>query len=144
MAVGVTLVSVMGPLGCALGVFVVCSYKMSEMSMKNLYARFLNLSKALQENSYPDLDVDLCALLESVFLHTSQTQSFYTVSDLIARSDLSSPATLHSRLKKLIAMQYLELVSDRQDGRIKYVTLSSRGRQYFEHLDQSLRKSLRP
>ena len=104
----------------------------------DIYARFLNLSRAVEQLNFADLDVDLKALIELVADRAVRNEPDYTVSELIGMTILGSPATVHARIKKCVSLGYLELLSNSQDGRVRHIKLAPRAIEYFEKLNQSL------
>ena len=63
--------------------------------------------------------------------------------DLISFSEIGSQATLHGRIKNLVAMGYVKLNEDKSDGRKKFVTPTAKAIKKYEHLSSCLEKSLR-
>lgn len=65
------------------------------------------------------------------------------VGDIIAMSRLGSQATLHGRLKNLVAMGYIKLVEDKNDARRKTVAPTKLAIKYVQFMSDCLEKSLK-
>ena len=103
----------------------------------DVYFRFLNLAKTLSESSSKEMDSPAKLLLETICLHTYSTKGYLTVSEIISMSHIGSPATLHARIKKMVAAGYLTL-DIQKDARIKKVIPASKACKYFEQLSHNL------
>ena len=103
----------------------------------DVYFRFLNLAKTLADESVKELDSTAKQLLETICLHHFSTRDYLTVSEIISLSDIGSPATLHARIKKMVALGYLSL-DVQKDARIKKVMPTDKAYKYFEQLSLKL------
>ena len=103
----------------------------------DIYFRFLNLAKALVDSSSKELDSTARQLLETICLHTYATKDSLTVSAIISMSDIGSPATLHARIKGMVATGYLTL-DIQKDARVKKVLPTAKAYKYFEQLSNNL------
>jgi len=110
---------------------------MAKNPAPDIYFRFLNLANTLAEASSKDFDNTAKQLLEKICLHTYATQEYLTVSAVISMRHIGSPATLHARIKKMVALGYLSL-DVQKDGRIKRVIPTSKAYNYFEQLSHRL------
>ena len=107
------------------------------------YIRFLKYLNNLNRiNPGKKIDVTEEQLLNKIILTASQGESLL-VGDLISFSEIGSQATLHGRIKNLVAMGYVKLNEDKSDGRKKFVTPTAKAIKKYEHLSSSLEKSLR-
>ncbi len=105
------------------------------------YFRFLRLSAAVEDlHAHEELDANHKALFEVVALHWSQGQPL-SVRDTIGQTSLGSPATLHKRLQRLIAMDFLKSEALDTDRRTKFVSPSEKGMDYVHRLGDHLIKS---
>jgi DNA-binding MarR family transcriptional regulator len=62
------------------------------------------------------------------------------VSDLIAMTEIASPATIHAALKKLVAKNLLQFTTI-PDNRSKFIELTETGHQRFVSLSNLLKKN---
>lgn len=107
------------------------------------YIRFLNILDSLDRmNLGKKLDSTEEQLLNHITLASSQGKNLL-VGDLIALSDLGSQATLHGRIKRLVAMGFVKLSEDREDGRRKFVIPTARALKHYEYLSACLEKALK-
>ena len=61
-----------------------------------------------------------------------------TVREAISQASLGSPATLHKRLKRLIAKQLILAAHEGQDKRAKYLVPSEKGQAYIDWLSSKM------
>ena len=107
------------------------------------YIRFLNCLDALDRmNPGKKLDSTEEQLLNHVSLSATQGKEVL-VGDLIHLSHFGSQATLHGRLKNLVAMGYVRLTEDKADGRKKFVTPTAKALKHYEHLSACIEKALK-
>ena len=107
------------------------------------YTRFLNCLDALDRmNPGKKLDSTEEQLLNKITLAGTQGQDLL-VGDLISLSQLGSQATLHGRIKNLVAMGYVKLNEDKTDGRKKFVIPTAKAFKHYEHLSACLEKALK-
>lgn len=112
------------------------------MKKSDVYVRFLNLARALEVSEYALLDANLKHLFQYVVLRIDNEQTT-TVTELIQTKILGSPATIHSRIQRLIQLGYFILMVDSSDARIKHVVLGGKGEEYIESLSQTFTSLLR-
>ncbi|KDP83428.1 winged helix-turn-helix domain-containing protein [Cupriavidus basilensis] len=106
----------------------------------DIYLRFLQLAEALRGlPALPALDPLEERILELV-ARASQTQERLSVRDMMANSDLGSPATLHARLKSMRKKGWITL-SDTEDARRKQVELTQAALRHFDKLSECLVKA---
>jgi DNA-binding MarR family transcriptional regulator len=79
-------------------------------------------------------------LFEVAALHWSAGEAL-TVREMIDQSDLGSPATLHKRLQRLIAQDFLKAEVEASDRRTKYILPTTKGLKYAHWLGDKLLKS---
>ena len=107
------------------------------------YLRFLNLIDALDRiNPGKKLDVTEESLLDKIILSYHASESVL-VGDLISLSDLGSQATLHGRLKNLIAMGYVKMASN-DDGRKKEVLPTKLALKRYDEFSNCLEIAINP
>jgi DNA-binding MarR family transcriptional regulator len=99
------------------------------MQKSDIYTRFINLSRALELSEHARLNANLKHLLSYIVIRIDAEQST-RVSDLIQIKTLGSPATIHTRIQRLIDLNYLTLITDEHDARIKHVKLGNAGEAY--------------
>ncbi len=106
------------------------------------YIRFLNALDGLDRiNPGRALDSLEEQMLNQICLKFFQGKELL-VGDLIQLSQFGSQATLHGRLKNLVAMGYAQLSQDKADGRKKMVLPSTKARKYYEKLSACLEKAV--
>lgn len=106
------------------------------------YIRFLNLLDGLDRiNPGKKLDATEEQLLNKITLAGTQGRGLL-VGDLISLSELGSQATLHGRIKNLVAMGYVKLREDKADGRRRFVTPTAKALKHYEHLSACLESAL--
>ena len=111
--------------------------------MPNAYIRFLNLIDALDRiNPGRSLDNIEIQMLEHIIQQQARNHKLL-VGDMIAMSHLGSQATLHGRLKNLVAMGYIKLVEDKNDARRKTVAPTKLAIKYVQFMSDCLEKSLK-
>ena len=111
--------------------------------MPNAYIRFLNLIDALDRiNPGRSLDNIEIQMLEHIIQQQARNHKLL-VGDMIAMSHLGSQATLHGRLKNLVAMGYIKLVEDKNDARRKAVAPTKLVTKYVQFMSDCLEKSLK-
>jgi DNA-binding MarR family transcriptional regulator len=102
------------------------------------FQRFLSLVEALRHSSgFPAIDAVEERMLNSMAA-TWHSGKRITVMEAMHMFPGISPSTVHRRLKSLRAQGMIELVSDEVDTRIKYVTASTRAKDYFASLDRCM------
>lgn len=89
-----------------------------------------------------DIDPNETALLEIVILRWAKDAPM-TVRQTIAMAHLGSPATLHKRLMRLRAKNYLQLQDVAGDRRVKQLVPGQRGMDYVETMGRHLLKARR-
>lgn len=107
------------------------------------YIRFLNQLDSLDRiNLGKKLDLTEEQLLNHIAIKTSQGKELL-VGDLISLSEIGSQATLHGRIKSLIAMGFVRLNEDRSDGRRRFVIPTEKALKHYEQLSICLEKALK-
>ena len=104
------------------------------------YIRFLNYLEAIERVDVKRLNAIEEQLLDYIALAYVQERELL-VGDLIALSQFGSQATLHGRLKNLVAMGYVRLVENKTDGRKKQVIPTSKADKRYEKLSSYLEKA---
>jgi len=108
-------------------------------NIENSYIRFLNVTKALE--SKVGLDAIQKQLLDVVMLANLQEKEVL-VGDLLALGHVGSQATLHGRVKSLIILGYVKLVTDKIDGRKKQVVPTKLAIKHYDNLSMLLAKAV--
>jgi DNA-binding MarR family transcriptional regulator len=121
-----------------------CSFRIAYyLYMPTAYIRFLNLIDALDRiNPGRSLDNIEIQMLEHIIQQQARNHKLL-VGDMIAMSHLGSQATLHGRLKNLVAMGYIKLVEDKNDARRKTVAPTKLAIKYVQFMSDCLEKSLK-
>jgi len=107
------------------------------------YIRFLQFLDSLDRmNPGKKLDSTEEQILNYVSLGYAQGEELL-VGDLIHLDHLGSQATLHGRLKNLVAMSYVQLIEDKNDARKKAVMPTVKARKYYDTLSTCLEKAFK-
>ncbi|WP_043216536.1 winged helix-turn-helix domain-containing protein [Burkholderia gladioli] len=108
----------------------------------DIYLRFLQLAEALRGlPSLPALDPLEEKILELV-ARMAQANERLSVREMMARSELGSPATLHTRLKSMREKGWLTL-GDTDDTRRKQIELTPAALKHFDKLAEAFAKAAR-
>ena len=103
----------------------------------DIYLRFLQLVEALRGlPSLPSLDPLEERILELV-ARAGREQQRLSVRDMMAKDELGSPATLHSRLKSMREKGWI-MLSDTEDTRRKQIELTQAALLHFDKLSRCL------
>jgi hypothetical protein len=109
--------------------------------MKNrpadIYLRFLQLAEAMRGlPTLPSLD-PLEERVLALIARASQQQQRLCVRDVMARDELGSPATIHSRITSMRKKGWI-LLADTDDTRRKQIELTQAALQHFDRLSRCL------
>lgn len=103
----------------------------------DVYFRFLQLAEAIRGlPALPALDPLEERLLELI-ASARQKQERLSVRDVMAKSELGAPATLHTRLKSMRAKGWI-LLTQTEDARRKQVELTAAALLHFDKLSKCL------
>ena len=117
---------------------------MTTPPMAKPYLHFLTLTSGHGDfHEDGKFDANHKALFESAVIHWSLGKPL-TVLETISQEQLGSPATLHKRLKHLIAQDFVKSECSESDQRTKLVSPSHKGMRYMEWVGDKMRKSLPP
>ena len=106
----------------------------------DIYLRFLQLAEALRGlPSLPSLDPLEEKILELV-ARVSQNKERLSVRDMMAKSELGSPATLHARPKSMRDKGWI-MLTDTEDTRRKQIELTQAALKHFDQLSECLVKA---
>lgn len=106
--------------------------------LTSAYLRFLQLINTIEAlPGLNELAANEKALFDSVLVHWSKGHPL-TVRMAIGQELLGSPATLHKRLKRLIAKDLILTRYQGGDKRTKYLEPSEKGLAYVEWLDSNM------
>ncbi|WP_233886955.1 winged helix-turn-helix domain-containing protein [Paraburkholderia flagellata] len=106
----------------------------------DIYLRFLQLTEALRGlPALPALDPLEEKILEFV-ARTTQKSDRLSVRDMMAQSELGSPATLHARITSMREKGWLTL-SDTEDARRKQIDLTPAALKHFDKLAEAFAKA---
>jgi len=107
----------------------------TKKALHNAYFRFNKLLEALEQGQqFPRLD-DLEKKLLNLIAEASYDSKPFLVSDVIFSSSIGSPATLSRRLNSL-AKKNLIVYMNGDDGRKKFLELTSKSKKYFTELEK--------
>jgi DNA-binding MarR family transcriptional regulator len=103
----------------------------------DIYFRFLQLADALRGlPALPALDPLEQRILELV-ARVGQTHERLSVRDIMGKSELGSPATLHARLTSMREKGWIRL-GDTEDARRKQVELTPAALRHFDKLSEAM------
>jgi DNA-binding MarR family transcriptional regulator len=106
----------------------------------DIYLRFLQLTEALRGlPTLAALDPLEEKILEFV-ARTAQKNDRLSVRDMMAHSELGSPATLHARITSMREKGWLTL-SDTEDARRKQINLTPAALKHFDKLAEAFAKA---
>ena len=106
----------------------------------DIYLRFLQLTEALRGlPSLPALDPLEERILEFV-ARMRQKNERLSVRDMMAQSELGSPATLHARITSMREEGWL-LLNDTEDARRKQVELTPAALRHFDKLAEAFTRA---
>ena len=113
------------------------------LSNSDSYVRFLKIL-AVQQSKNPckDLDATELNLLHYVVLASAENEHIL-VGDLLGLTQYASQATLHAKMKRLIAKGFLTIQSNNDDGRKKYITPSKSASKYIDFMSDCLSKAIK-
>lgn len=115
---------------------------MKKSSHTNAYLQFLGISRSDADlHGEEPLDANHKALLETVALHWYQGHPM-SVMETINQADLGSPATLHKRLARLIAQDFVTAQAAGIERRTKWVKPSDKGLEFFHRHGMNMTKAL--
>jgi DNA-binding MarR family transcriptional regulator len=106
----------------------------------DIYLRFLQLTEALRGlPTLAALDPLEERILEFV-ARATQTKNRLSVRDMMAQSELGSPATLHARITSMREKGWLQL-TDTEDARRKQIELTPAALKHFDKLADAFAKA---
>lgn len=106
------------------------------------YLRFLQLAAAIRSlPSLPALD-PLEERLLNLIACANQRNERLSVRDIMAKDDLGSPATIHSRLKAMRKGGWI-MLTDTEDSRRKQIELTNEAFRHFEKLSKCMVRAVR-
>mgnify|MGYP006192952519 FL=1 len=112
-----------------------------ELNFSANYLRFLNLVQAIRQiPTFPAMDPIEERLL-SMLAGGWHLEKKITVLEAMGLTHEISATTAHRRLKTLRKKGMIELDTDKQDSRVKYVVPTELAKQYFSTLGQALNKA---
>ena len=107
----------------------------------DVYLRFVQLDEAIRGlPSLPQLDPleeRILALVAAAF----QKQERLCVRDMMAKSELGAPATIHTRLKSMRGKGWI-MLTDTEDSRRKQIELTQEAMQHFDRLSICLTRAV--
>lgn len=106
----------------------------------DIYLRFLQLSEAIR--GLPSL-TPLDPLEERILALVAKAgkgEERLSVRDMMAKSELGAPATVHTRLKSMREKGWI-MLTDTEDTRRKQIELTQAALQYFDKLSKCMLKA---
>ena len=108
------------------------------MSKLNKYLYYLTIL----EKSNQELDLDgIDVLLLNFIAKANDKKQTLNVKDLLSLKEIASQATIHGRLKQLVAKKLIVLNEDKVDGRVKEVMLTKLAYKRYELLSKAIEKA---
>ena len=115
---------------------------MTTPTMAKPYLHFLTLLSVPGDfHELGEFDANHKALFESAVIHWSEGKPL-SVLETISQAELGSPATLHKRLQRLIAQDFVKSECTEADKRTKFISPTHKGIRYMEWVGDKLFKSL--
>lgn len=103
----------------------------------DIYLRFLQLAEALRGlPSLPALD-PLEERILALVAKAGRDQERLSVRDMMGKSELGAPATVHNRLKSMREKGWI-MLTDTDDSRRKQIELTQAALQHFDRLSQCM------
>jgi SOS-response transcriptional repressor LexA len=103
----------------------------------DIYLRFLQLAEALRGlPSLPELD-PLEERILGLVARARQDQQRLSVRDMMGKSELAAPATVHARLKSMREKGWI-MLADTEDTRRKQIELTQAALLHFDRLSQCM------
>ena len=103
----------------------------------DIYLRFLQLTEALRGlPSLPDLD-PLEDRILALVARAQQDKQRLSVRDMMGKSELAAPATLHARLKSMREKGWI-MLADTESPRRKQIELTQAALLHFDRLSQCM------
>ena len=108
------------------------------MTKLNKYLHYLTiLEKSNQEFDLDGVDV----LLLNFIAKADDKKQTLNVKDLLSLKEIASQATIHGRLKQLVAKKLIVLNEHKVDGRVKEVMLTKLAYKRYELLSKAIEKA---
>ena len=115
---------------------------MKTPQMAKSYFHFLALiSDPVCFHEKKGFDANHKALFESAVIHWSLGKPL-SVLETINQAELGSPATLHKRLQRLIAQDFVQSECSEADKRTKFISPTPKGMRYMAWIGDKMLKSL--
>lgn len=103
----------------------------------DIYVRFLQLAEAIRGMpSLPPLE-PLEERILSLVARAGQHKERLSVRDMMAKDELGSPATIHSKLKSMREKGWI-MLSDTEDARRKQIELTQAALLHFDKLSKCM------
>ena len=94
-----------------------------------------------QLNELDLLDFTSEQILCAIAIYNEDNQIPIRCRELLKRSDLGSPATIHKHYRMLIDSKLLRWKTTTADKRVKYIEIAPGGEKYLSRIDQLLIKA---
>ena len=108
------------------------------MAKLNKYFYYLTIL----EKSNKEFDLDgVDVLLLNFIAKADDKKQTLNVKDLLSLKEIASQATIHGRLKQLVAKKLIVLNEDKVDGRVKEVMLTKLAYNRYELLSKAIEKA---
>ena len=107
--------------------------------MNKQYLRFLRLARALNQNKSIVKDVDATAmlLLNEIAIQDLDDKPM-TVTEVMALSNIASPATIHRKLDELREAGLIEQSFEGKNRRTKYLVPTKLANTYFDKMSEAM------
>ena len=112
------------------------------MKTKEIYMRFLELAKALEKTgTLPLLEPVEEKMLRIIAIANIKKERL-SVKDMMAKEEISSPATMHKNIQNLIKKRWIYL-EDTEDARRKQLQLTGEAKRHFAKLEVMMDKAIK-
>lgn len=111
--------------------------------LNDLYIRFLNQKQSVETSGGNDLLDDIEERLLQMVAQAHLSNADLSVTDLMQRTEIASPATLHKRLQSLREAELISIEPVPNAYPRKSVTLTPKAISYYNRLASEMKKASR-
>ena len=112
------------------------------MKTKDIYIRFLELANALEKTGTLPLLEPIEEKMLRIIAVANNKKERLSVKDMMAKEEISSPATMHKNIQILIKKRWIYL-EDTDDARRKQLQLTSEAKRHFAKLEKLIGKAVK-
>ncbi len=112
------------------------------MKTKEIYMRFLELAKALEKTGTLPLLEPVEKKMLGIIALANYNKERLSVKDMMAKEEISSPATIHKNIHSMIDKGWIYL-EETSDGRRWQLQITNECMSYFSKLGMAIKKSIK-